>query len=92
MSNLRGQTSDRPIRAELQQLGAPDLSRNAGTPTAGAYRRRREEGRRPERHSSDDFTALKRNERAAWMVLEPNVENAEHLVGGDESSESSDED
>jgi hypothetical protein len=44
------------------------------------------------RVSSGDFTALKSNQRAARMVLEPNVEGAERLAGGDESSESSDED
>jgi hypothetical protein len=44
------------------------------------------------RISSGDFTALKSSERAARMVLEPNVEDAERLAAGDESSESSDED
>lgn len=44
------------------------------------------------RVASGDFTALKSNQRAARMVLEPNVGDAERLAGGDESSESSDED
>ena len=39
------------------------------------------------RVSSGDFTALKSDERAARMVLEPNVEDAVRLAGGDESSE-----
>jgi hypothetical protein len=35
------------------------------------------------RVSSGDFTALKSNERAARIVLEPNVDSAERLAGGD---------
>ena len=39
------------------------------------------------RVSPGDFTALKSDERAARMVLEPNAADAVRLAGGDESSE-----
>jgi hypothetical protein len=42
------------------------------------------------RVSSGDLTALKSDHRAARMVLEPNVDEAERLAGGDEA-EASDE-
>jgi hypothetical protein len=44
------------------------------------------------RVSSGDFTALKSNERAARMVLEPNLDDVERLAEGDITSESSDQD
>jgi hypothetical protein len=44
------------------------------------------------RVSSGDFTALKSNERAARLVLEPNIDDAKRLAGGDESSDFADDD
>jgi hypothetical protein len=38
------------------------------------------------RVSSGDFTALKSDERAARMVLEPNVDDAQRLADGEGSS------
>jgi hypothetical protein len=44
------------------------------------------------RVASGDLTALKSDERAARIVLEPNVESAERLARGEEPSELSGED